>query len=581
MTLLLCGAATSWAQVSHVRAELIVPDGGLSGGTPFTLSVRLTVEPGWHIYGQDPGDAGLPTQVAWTLPPGFRAGPIAWPQTEPFVTSGVSAEGYGGEVLLSAVVTPPPDLAAGTPVRVGAAVSWLACSQECVPGNARLSAMLPVVARGGATSLMPLLLALAFAFLGGLILNLMPCVLPVLSLKVMAFLREAHGGRAAPHGVAFGAGVVVSFWIIAALLVALRAGGRLVGLGFQFQSPAFVVVMAALIFVLGLNMLGVFDIGFAASSAAAGAPLGGGLVGSFGSGLLTTAVSTPCTAPFMGSAIGFAVAQPWAVSFAVFTALGLGLAAPVVVLSAWPRLLARVPKPGRWMETLKQLLAFLMMATVVWLVSVLAAETGTAGVVALLAALVFVGLGAWVFGRWGSLARSRGSRIVAAVISVVLVCGSIAVAAVEVKPVGRAAEQGTAASTESQRAPGANAADARGSLMWIAFSPQKLVELREAGTPVFIDFTAAWCLTCRVNEAVALRNPAVEQALRDSGVVALRADWTDRDDEIAEALAGYGRNGVPLYVLYGKAGAEARLLPEVLTPGIVLAAFSDVSKGGK
>jgi thiol:disulfide interchange protein/DsbC/DsbD-like thiol-disulfide interchange protein len=408
-----------------------------------------------------------------------------------------------------------------------------------------------------------LLIAVVFAFLGGILLNLMPCVLPVLSLKLMSFVQKAHSSRrgAFIHSLVFAAGVVVSFWLIVGLLLALRAGGQSLGWGFQFQNPGVVVVIATLFFLLGLNMFGVFEIGVGLTALGSGLQMRGGWAGSFFSGFLATAVATPCTAPFMGSALGYALSQSPLVAFAVFTALALGMSLPYVVLAAFPALMKRVPRPGKWMETLTHIMGFPLMASVVWMGSVLAALSGPSSLVALLAALVVCALAAWMYGRWAGIGRTPATRIVVGVLAALLVAASV-VLAIRSAPAAAPAEQAREASSPS------------GGIAWRPYSPELVDELRAQGKPVFIDFTAKWCLTCQVNERVALRGAAVARRFQELGIEALKADWTDRNDVITRAIAGYGRAGVPLYVLYGRGAEQPVLLPELLTPGIVLDALS-------
>jgi thiol:disulfide interchange protein/DsbC/DsbD-like thiol-disulfide interchange protein len=404
-----------------------------------------------------------------------------------------------------------------------------------------------------------LAVVLAFAFLGGLALNLMPCVLPVLSLKVMGFVRQSgqESPRAWRHGVAFTVGVLVSFWLLAGLMLALRAGGRSVGWGFQLQSPTFVAFLAALFFALGLNLFGVFPLGESLIAAANLNRERTGLLSSFGNGALATIVATPCTAPFMGSALGYGLTQPGAVSLLVFTALALGMAAPYLVLSLNPRLLRLVPRPGAWMEGFQQFLGFLLMATVVALLWLLGREAGVEGMTRVLLALLALGLAAWLYGRTpatglGPRARHLAPAAAALLLAVGLVLGV------------RSAEGGGG--------PGGGGSG----LAWEAYSAETLARVRAQGKPVFIDFTAAWCLTCQVNERVALASSEVQDRFRREGVVALRADWTKSDQDITSALASYGRQGVPLYVVYPRdPGRPPRVLPEVITPGIVLAALDD------
>ena len=404
-----------------------------------------------------------------------------------------------------------------------------------------------------------LLPALGFAFLGGLILNLMPCVLPVLSLKVLGFVRHAGGerGRAWRHGLAFAAGVVASFWALAGLLLALRAAGQQIGWGFQLQSPGFVAALSFLFFLIGLNLLGVFEVGTSLTRLGDAGP-GSGLGSSFSSGALATVVATPCTAPFMGSALGFGLSQPAPVALAVFTSLALGMAAPYLLLSLSPRLLRFVPKPGAWMETFKQAMGFVMMGTVVVLVWIYGRQAGNDAVAWLLGGLVVLGVGAWLYGRATAPGNEGPHRLSLALAGLFAVAG-----------LALGLSQARAA------APTPNgAAVVEGGIAWQPWSPEAEAAARAAGQAVFVDFTAAWCLSCQVNERIALRAPAVAERFARHGVTAFKADWTLHDERITAALRGFGRSGVPLYVLYPP-GGQARLLPEVITPAVVLSALDE------
>jgi thiol:disulfide interchange protein DsbD len=410
------------------------------------------------------------------------------------------------------------------------------------------------------------LVALAFAFLGGLLLNLMPCVFPVLGIKVMGFVEHAHGDARAMRiqGVIFGIGVIVSFLILAGLMLGLRSTGAQLGWGFQLQSPTFVTLLAALFFVLALNLSGVFEWGAFAQSMTSDLSAKGRYADAFLAGVLATVVATPCTAPFMGAAVGFTLSQDSVVALAVFAMLGLGMALPVVALSFFPSLLRRLPKPGAWMETFKQVLAFPLYATVAWLAWVLGAQAGNDAVLMLLAGLVLVAMGAWVFGRWG---HSEGSWPMVTAIGLAVVGLLLAWPGPHPE-----AAPGTSASAVTNRP---------GELPWQAWSPEMVRDLAAAGRPVFVDFTAAWCVTCQVNKRVALHNGTVVKAFAERGVVPLRADWTRQDPRITAALSELGRNAVPVYALYVPGESAPRLLPEVLTPSIVLAELSKLPAGSK
>jgi len=575
----------------QVEAELVAEREALVPGEPITLALRLKAIPKWHTYWRNPGDSGEPTRIEWRLPPGFAAGEIEWPVPERIPVGPLMNFGYYGEVLLLTRIVAPANLAPGTPVTLRAQANWLVCEVNCIPEEAELSLTLPVArsagtdarwgkpiadararvpvaapggwafdARGeeGGASLaiappdgvalkgafflpfdegkiepakpqalsresgllrlalpaaaqpvgpfdrvsgvlvldgkaftvdspitarfadLGLAFALLLAFGGGLLLNLMPCVLPVLSIKALGFAQGEGGAR---HALLYSAGVLASFWALAALLIGLRAVGAQLGWGFQLQSPAAVAFLAALFLILALNLSGLFEFRFAF----AGQPSG-----HFLSGVLAVVVASPCTAPFMGAALGYAVLESGWRAFLVFTALGLGMALPYAALAASPGWRRHLPKPGPWMPRLKRWLAVPLYATVLWL--------------------------GWVFAQQVSFFHEKKDAA------------------------------------------------------WEPYSAEKVASLAAAGKPVFVDFTAAWCVTCQVNERFVLARDDVMKAFHDKGVRLVRADWTRRDPEIAKALAALGRSGVPAYVLY-RPGRAPELLPELLTPQRVLEAL--------
>jgi len=404
--------------------------------------------------------------------------------------------------------------------------------------------------------------ALAFAFAGGLLLNLMPCVFPVISLKILGFAKKAGEQPRVMrrHGGLFAAGVVVSFWVLAGLLLVLRAAGEQIGWGFQLQSPGFIALMALLFVGIGLNLAGLFELGMSMTSVGSKVhSKASGYSESFLTGVLATVVATPCTAPFMGAALGVALTMSTLEAMSIFTALGVGMAAPYVVLSAVPALLNRLPKPGPWMETMKQLLAFPMFATALWLVWVFGQQVSIDGVALLLGAFLLLALAGWVLGRWPAMQVDRRTWMTSRAVVTTVVAGALALALL-------------GAGTNAPASASSDTADAQ----WQSYSTEQVESVRSEGTPVFIDFTAAWCLTCQVNKRTTLNTDAVQQAFADKGVHLVRADWTNRDDEITEALASFNRSGVPLYVLYPGDGSEPILLPEVLTPQMVLDALEDL-----
>ena len=404
--------------------------------------------------------------------------------------------------------------------------------------------------------------AILLALAGGLILNLMPCVFPVLSLKVLGFLHVAHheAARVRRHGYAFAAGVLLSFWVLAGLLLALRAAGDALGWGFQLQQPLFVAAMAALLLAMALNLFGVFEVGASVTGAVGRFDSQSGYRGSFLSGALATLLATPCSAPFMGSAVGYALVQPPLVAIAVFTALGAGMAAPYVVLACAPALLARLPRPGAWMERFREAMAFPLLATVAWLVWVFGQQTGNDGVLALLMALLTAAAGAWVGGRFGA----AEGRLPARVLSLLLLAAS--------------AWMMVGASQATPPASREGGVRSKGAVEWQPWDPDAIAGLRAAGRVVFVDFTADWCLSCKANEKVALSGEGFAAALRESGAVAMRADWTSANPRITEALSAFGRSGVPLYVVYPRDAARPpRVLPQLLTPALVAEALKDAA----
>lgn len=421
----------------------------------------------------------------------------------------------------------------------------------------------------GSTSGTTALGAIGLAFFGGMILNLMPCVFPVLFLKGLALMQSSSQDRAhvRRHGLVYALGILVSFWAIVAVLLIVRAGGSHAGWGFQLQSPGFLAVLASFLFLFALSLAGQFDIGLSLTSVGGSLAEKQGYAGSFFTGVLATVVATPCTAPLMGAAIGFALAQTAGVTFAVFTALALGLAAPYVLLSWHPAWVRMLPKPGAWMEVFKQITAAIFFATAIWLAWVYgqlyAVGEGVNQVALLLACFLLLAIAGWALGRWPA-------KWASGIAAVVLIALGLAIPLSQVRGAGRA---GSPVSGQP------SAAVVGSKVTWQPYSEQGLDAARAAGHPVFIDFTAAWCLSCQFNEKAVLKSADVESALLRGGVVTMRADWTNSDPEITKKLASVGRAGVPTYVLYpATAGSAADVLPELLTKDLVLKAIDRNSK---
>ncbi|MGE0094159.1 MAG: protein-disulfide reductase DsbD family protein [Alphaproteobacteria bacterium] len=682
------GASANPVQRDHVRVTLISEASSVRPGDTVWVALRQEIKPDWHTYWINPGDSGVPTTIAWTLPPGAEAGPIVWPAPIRFPLGHLVNFGYAGEVWLLTEIKVPAAAATGVNFDVTAQANWLACAQICVPEEASLSLSIPLAtetradsaaaagfakaraalpqpapwpasyaatkegfrlalampkemaaavsdsfvfpeqldaiengaaqkrhatadglaidlqrgvlglkpgerltgvveltegAGGGgqahrfafAASPAPpgavigssvgdsrgpgLPLALLLAFAGGLILNLMPCVFPILSMKAVGLVRLADQERRAArgHGLVFGVGVVISFAVLAGVLIALRAGGTAVGWGFQLQTPWFVLFLSYLMFALGLNLSGIFRIGGAFAGAGGALASKPGKAGAFFTGMLAVLVATPCTAPFMGAALGFALAQPALPALAVFLALGTGMAAPYVLLSLSPALLRRLPKPGPWMERFRQLLAFPMYATAAWLVWVLGQQSPVSGIALALGGFILIGFAVWL------VRQMDGSRQV----------WRTAYAALAAIALGGALS--TLHFVEASAAAPASAGRAVTMKDAEPWSTARLDALRAEGRPVLVNFTAAWCITCLVNEKAALSTDAVQGALKSKSVAYLKGDWTRQDPAITAALASFGRSGVPLYVLYPP-GGEPIVLPQILTASGVLAELNRI-----
>ena len=671
------GAAS--VQQPHSEAELIPERASIAPGEFLTVALRLRMEDHWHVYWKNPGDAGMPTSIAWTLPAGYAAGPIQWPAPKRIDTGPLTSYGYEREVALLTDIRIPDNAKPGTQVPIRAKADWLVCREICIPASADFELSMPVASQSGpqdprwapifaasrsripaplrnwqanayregndfvihvspepngraidrleffpnregvianageqkltstasgyalrvavapqpigdattlagilvverglgdvraveialnvehgaipesasTTSQVGLAAAIALAFVGGLLLNLMPCVFPVLAIKVLGVIQQAHGDprKLRIHGLLFAFGVLLSFWAVAGLLLGLRAQGTSLGWGYQLQSPAIVAGLATLFFVLGLNLSGVFQLGLGVQARAGSIRAAGIHADALLTGLLATIVASPCTAPFMGVAVGFALVQPALHAMLVFTGLAAGMALPYVVLCFLPRLVRRLPKPGQWMETLKQLLAFPLYATVVWLIWVLGQQVGGDGVARLLAGLVTIAAGLWALSR---RPRSRGAiRVTVTVAAVALILGGIVLGWPHGEP-----DKTSTPRAEDQ---------------WQPWTEAAVQAALSQGRPVFVDFTAAWCVTCQVNKRLVLHSDEIDRRFTELGMVRLRADWTNRDPAISAALARLNRSGVPVYAVYTPARREPVLLPEVLTRAIVLDALS-------
>ncbi|HET9977199.1 MAG TPA: thioredoxin family protein [Burkholderiaceae bacterium] len=454
----------------------------------------------------------------------------------------ISAQRFESPAQMHAVLASAGAAPGTAGVRVGFAIAG---SWPAIVAPAAVAAAPTAPAAAPPPRALGLGLALVFALIGGALLNLMPCVFPILSLKVLGFTGHAHSRRAlVGGGIAYSAGVLLSFVALAGALLALRAGGEQIGWGFQLQSPLFIAALAVLFTVIALNLAGLFEFGTLLPSGVASLRLRHPLADSFLTGVLAVAVASPCTAPFMGAALGMAFTLPAGQALLLFAALGVGMALPYLLASAWPGLARRLPRPGAWMATFKTVMAFPMLATVVWLAWVLGQQTGIDGVTALLAVLVAI---AFVLWAWGRADAGRVARAAWTGTAALLLAGTLAWAL----PSWREAQASTTAPAAGER--------------WQPWSTGRVAALQAEGRTVFVDFTAAWCVTCQVNKRAVLTDKELLADFDVQRVALLRADWTRRDAAISAELTRLGRSGVPVYAVYKPGQQVPTLLPEILT----------------
>lgn len=681
------GLAQTYQGKQLVRAELLADTNAIVPGTPFTVGLLLRMAPGWHTYWKFSGDAGLPTELKWKLPPGWKVGDIQWPIPLKTIDPGdIETYGYENEVLLIQEITPPSKLDDSS-AKLSTEANWLVCEKICIPGSATLQLDLPVastsqpantdvfaryrrllpqnlprpdvaradwsrvgsdlrlkitgetLAKYPAVDFFPLpeqetivghpavqsrnngeivfripfesasknlssmaglvvfaqqpngddraawqitstpavsasrpapargiFAFLLFGFLGGIILNLMPCVLPVISLKIFGFVQQAGQSRQKilRSGIAFTIGIFAWFIALAILLIALKGAGRDVTWGgFQFTNPYFVLALSVIVLVFALNLFGVFEISLPqpVTHNLLSTSERKDLLGSFFQGVFATVLATPCTAPFLGTALGFAFTQSAAIILAMFIAIAAGMSAPYLLLSAQPAWLRFLPRPGPWMLHVKQFMGFLLLATLLFLLYVVGAQRGLEGAISASCFLLVISVACWMKGAFVVPTASAVKRIVVVVLMLLLVIGS------GVYFIGDKFQSAKIASLDSQ---------IRGD--WQPFTPERLQTELEQGRTVFVDFTAAWCLTCKFNEASVLEAQDVREAFQRHGIVKLKADWTNGDPVITKLLQHFGRPGVPLYVLYPAKNEEPIVFPELLTKSMILDKLETVAR---
>jgi len=672
-------AAQNYQGKELVKASLVADTSAIVPGKPFTVGLLLRMAPGWHTYWKYSGDAGLPTEIKWNLPPGWKVSEIQWPIPLKTIDPGdILTYGYQDEVLLIQEISPPAKIDTSA-VKLSAQADWLVCEKICIPGSANLALELPtstlgepkntellaryrrllpqmfpdsktataswsragkdldlkisgeqianyktldffpvpkgntvvghpsVESRTGNTisfkipiesadeslSSMPGLIVFAqdengsdrsawelagtqiaaatsiaqpshglatfllFGFIGGFILNLMPCVLPVISLKIFGFIKHAGQDRRGifRNGIAFIAGIFVWFIGLALLLIALKSAGHQITWAAQFTNPYFVLTLSVIVLVFALDLFGVFEITLpqALTHRMLDSADREGEAGSFFQGLFATALATPCTAPFLGTAIGFAFTQSSAVILLMFVAVAAGMSAPYFLLSAQPAWMKFLPQPGPWMVHVKQFMGFLLLATLLFLLYVLGAQRGLEGAIWASCFLLVIAIACWMKGAFIVPTASPFKRGFVLVVMLLLLLGS--------------GFYFIGDKFQSSRIDIAQSASGGG---WQAFTPERLQSERDQGHAVFVDFTAAWCLTCKFNEKAVLQNSEVRDAFQRHSVVKLKADWTNGDPVITKLLQQFGRPGVPLYVLYPGKSQEPIVFPELLTKNILL-----------
>ncbi len=649
-------------QGKEVKAELIAKTQEAIPGSVLEVGVLLNHEPKWHTFWKTTGDTGLPTKIKWTLPENWAAGEILWPTPKVFRLGPLVNYGYDGQVLLPVQISIPETAKLGEEVTIKAAVRWLMCSDQCIPGGADLSLTLLVgnnllptenlslfekaetnypkeikvvgakidpsshlielsvdessplensyvfvegkeaIVYGAEQSVSPtadgysyvlqgdtlkagdafkglitsdngtksftatltegtvirpapqdlvgsnasLWVTMCLAFVGGLILNLMPCVFPVLSLKLIGLLENRNKGSLAQHGFGFLIGVLASMVILAGILILLKQAGMAIGWGFQLQSPWFVGALALLFVAITANLLGLFEFTLSPVGQSTSTKEKSPFAESFASGILAVIVASPCTAPFMGAALGYALGATAFEALGIFLCLGFGMALPWTLMALFPVLIKWLPKPGMWMVYFKKIMAIPMLLTAIWLFWILSQQIGNISLILVIIAALLLAACLYFYGKSQYGVGSVKGTILPLFIGSLVLYAAACSHLIEPAP-------------EPMKEPN-------------AWSAQAVDAALKDNHPVFVDFTASWCLTCQANKLTVLRSDGVQKAFKEYGFVVLEADWTNYDEEITKALEHFGRTGVPLYVIF-KTDGSVEVLPELLTTGIVVEAL--------
>lgn len=515
----------------------------------FTVLASFEIPQGAYIYGKSSGETGLPTKLEWMLPQGFEKISEDWQKPEEKIEEGLKALIYKGNMQVLAKFKAGKDFS--KPQEIALKASWLKCSNMCMPESKTAK----ILIEPDSSSSNALTFTMLGAFLGGIILNLMPCVFPVIGLKILSFAKDAQKTRktALINAAFYSVGIIISFCALAGILTWLKSLGNSLGWGFQLQEPLFVAFLILLFFAMGLAFAGVFELGASLSSLGNLTSQKDGKGAAFFSGVLAVLVASPCTAPFMGSALGVALASnaSMAVTFSIFMSIGLGMAFPYVLLSAVPRLARRIPKPGAWMETFKQFLAFPLFATAIWLVWVFLKERNADALMQMLFSALILAFALWIFGKYSPPVNSRKKRMFAFASLAILGAVSVALA---VKSATFKLPETLAAQNHSIES--------------------QIEELRKSGKIVYADFTASWCITCIANKKAVLHTKKIEDFFKENNVALLTFDWTNKNAQIGEFLKKFGRSGVPFNIVYpADLKKEPVILPEILTPNAVIDAI--------
>jgi thiol:disulfide interchange protein len=546
-------------------ASIIAEKNAVQQGEKLWVALRIQLGDGWHSYANPSGDSGYATKIALKLPDGVQASPIYWQEATPFYTDDILSYGYANEVYHFIAIDIPKDYA-GEELAFEARAEWLVCKDICIPESGKWQVSIPIgeaqvdadfsAKRMNATpneaiikqpntpiakpNDFNIMLALISAFIGGLVLNLMPCVLPILSLKTLSLVKIAGKSRrlSALHGVSYTCGTIAGFIALALIIIALKASGTAVGWGFQLQSPTIIALLALLMLIIALNLSDVFEL----PAIGGGFQTGSGLSASFFTGLLAVSVATPCTAPFMAGAVGFAITQSTIAQIAIFAALGLGLASPYLLISLVPKLQKCLPKSGAWTLHFKHFLAFPMYAAAAWLAWVLARQAGDFALATLFTGALITASLLWLIGKLYGRKLLKTALFITLLITIFLTITSVATPMIA-----------SYLAKISQ-----------------PYSPAKLQKLQSDGQKIFIYATADWCITCKLNEKLVLSDDAIGSHFTAQNIAVLKADFTNHDADIAKLLSSNGLAGVPAYLYYDGVANQTQVLPNLLRNSDIL-----------